>query len=161
MQIKGFENYLITEDGKVINSKTGRILKPDVIWDGYERVTLSKEGVTTRFRVHRLVAEHFIPNDDPARNQVNHKDGDRRNNTVENLEWMTCKENINHGKKQNGEEHYASKLTEDCVRQVCELISLGLTRGRVLRVFPNVSKAQFDDIRRRRSWKKVSKDYKW
>ena len=78
MKVKGFENYLITEDGKIINSKTGRTLKPDIIWDGYERVTLCKNGVTIRFRVHRLVAEHFIPNDDPTRDQVNHKDGNRR-----------------------------------------------------------------------------------
>ena len=161
MKVKGFENYLITEDGKIINSKTGRTLKPDIIWDGYERVTLCKNGVTIRFRVHRLVAEHFIPNDDPTRDQVNHKDGNRRNNSVYNLEWVTCKENINHGKKSTGELHYAAKLTEEGVKKICELISLGLTRGRILKDFPNVSKTQFDDIRRRRSWKKISKDYEW
>ena len=161
MLIKDYEKYEITEDGKVINTETGRILKPEMIWDGYERVTLSKDGVTKRFRVHRLVAEAFIPNDDPCKDQVNHKDGDRKNNSVDNLEWVTCKENIRHGKRSYGVAHYCAKLTDDIVEEICKLIEIGLTRGRILDKFPFVTKSQFDDIRRRRSWKSVSKNYKW
>lgn len=161
MRIKGYDNYEITEEGKVINIKSGRVLKPEIIWDGYERVTLSDRGKTTRVRVHRLVAEHFLPNDDPNKNQVNHKDGNRRNNSKENLEWVTCKENINHGKRSLGSNHYCAKLNDDIVKSVCCLIQKGLTRGRVLKNHPEVSKTQFDDIRRRRSWKHVSCNYLW
>lgn len=161
MLIKNYEQYEVTEDGKVINTKTGRVLKPDILWDGYERITLSKEGQIVRFRVHRLVAEAFIPNLDPSKDQVNHKDGNRRNNSVENLEWVSCRENINHGKKSIGESHYCAKLDTETVKEICKLIELGLTRGRILNRFPLVSRCQFDDIRRRRSWKHVSKDYLW
>ena len=161
MRVKDYENYLVTEDGKTINTSTGRILKPDIIWDGYERVTLSKNGVTKRFRVHRLVAEAFIPNADPDKNQVNHKDGDRRNNHKDNLEWVTCKENIDHGKRSEGTEHYCAKLTDEVVIRICELIVTGLTRGRILNIIPGVTTSQFDDIRRRRSWKKISSNYQW
>ena len=62
---------------------------------GYYRVTLSKNNKRIDKLVHRLVAETFIPN--PNRKpQVNHKDGDKLNNRVDNLEWNTCLENVQH-----------------------------------------------------------------
>jgi len=160
MLVKGFENYSVTEDGTVTNVTTGRVLKPDVIWDGYERVTLCCKGVTKRFRVHRLVAECFIPNPDnlPI---INHLDGDRRNNHVSNLAWSTSKTNRNHGYVPKGSEISWTKLNEETVRKVCGLIQDGLPRGRILERVPDINKTQFDDIRRRRSWKHVSIDYNW
>lgn len=62
---------------------------------GYHRVVLAKGGINRGFRVHKLVALAFIPNPD-NRPQINHKDGDKHNNSVENLEWVTPKENIKH-----------------------------------------------------------------
>ena len=164
MLISDFEYYDVTQDGKVINLRTGRILKPDLIWDGYERVTLSQNGKLKRFRVHRLVADAFIPN--PFNLPfVNHIDGNKRNNKIDNLEWVSCKDNTIHafdnGLRPSSENHYSAKLTENQVKQICELIELGLTRGRILNKFPFVTKSQFDDIRSRKSWKKVSQEYSW
>lgn len=164
MKIAGFDAYNVNEQGLVVNTRTGRVLKPDIVWDGYERVTLSQNNKLKRFRVHRLVAEAFIqnPNNLPM---VNHKDGDKRNNHVSNLEWVDCQQNTKHAFDNNlrksGEEHYGVRLTTKIVEKVCELIELGLTRGRILKQLPIVNKTQFDDIRRRRSWVRVSHKYSW
>ena len=62
---------------------------------GYQAVTLAKDGVNRKIRVHKLVALAFIPNPD-GKPEINHKDGDKHNNKVENLEWVTAKENQRH-----------------------------------------------------------------
>lgn len=164
MKITGFDAYDVNEQGQVVNTRTGRILKPEIIWDGYERVTLSQNNRLKRFRVHRLVAEAFIPNLNNLP-MVNHKDGDKRNNHVSNLEWVDCQQNTKHAFDNNlrksGEEHYEARLTKEIVEKVCELIELGLPRGRILKQLPEVNRTQFDDIRRRRSWKRVSYKYSW
>ena len=92
--IKGWEDlYTISSDGKVFSIRSGKYLKPRLSMDGYERVALCRGKQYRReYRVHRLVAEAFIDNPDNLP-QVNHKDFNRSNNYIENLEWCTNKEN--------------------------------------------------------------------
>jgi len=66
--------------------------------NGYDHISLWKENIEKRFKVHRLVAQAFIPNPE-NKPQVNHIDGDRKNNHVSNLEWVTGKENAQHAIK--------------------------------------------------------------
>lgn len=88
-------NYEITENGDVRNSKTKRVLTGGVNNKGY-RIVHIKHSDNPEF-VHRLVAETFIPNDDPInKTDVNHKDGNKMNNSVSNLEWSTRSDNIIH-----------------------------------------------------------------
>jgi hypothetical protein len=95
--ILGYENYIIYEDGKIFNNKTGKFLK-NVMGERYEIVLLYKNGIRKMHYVHRLVAQAFcIKNKDC--NQVNHKDLNRLNNNYTNLEWVTSKENVNHYRK--------------------------------------------------------------
>ena len=90
--IEGFENYIIFEDGMIINFWTGLELKPCKNHEGYLRIGLSKNGKVKDFKLHRLLALTFIPNPDNLP-EVDHIDRDRSNNNLENLHWVTALEN--------------------------------------------------------------------
>ena len=78
-------------------TRKGRVLIPALMRDnGYLGVTLYKNGVRCTRAVHRLVAEAFIPNTDGLP-QVNHRDEDKTNNRIDNLEWCTTSYNVNYG----------------------------------------------------------------
>lgn len=95
--IIGFEDsYLIYPDGNVFSVKKNRHRKPVLINNGYLNVMLKTAGKRQSFQIHRLVAIHFIPNPE-NKATVNHKDGNKMNNDVSNLEWMSLVENIKHG----------------------------------------------------------------
>lgn len=109
--IEGFEGmYQVSNMGNVKslkrtiwNSGKGcyrtvheRILKANKNNDGYLQVQLHQDGKRERYLVHRLVATAFLPNPDNLP-QVNHIDENKENNCMDNLEWVTCKENANHG----------------------------------------------------------------
>ena len=89
-------HYAVSSMGRVKNLETGRILKPlDDGSRGYKRVCLSNYHYKKRFKIHRLVAIEFIPNPNNLP-QVNHIDGNKENNCVSNLEWVSVKENVIH-----------------------------------------------------------------
>jgi hypothetical protein len=108
--VKGFENlYEISNLGNVksldrlVNGFNSKKLKKGKLLtqhnrNGYLGVVLSKEGYTKSFTVHRLVAIAFLPNDDFSLT-VNHKDGNKHNNSIENLEWCTMSEQLKHAIK--------------------------------------------------------------
>jgi len=89
------ENYRVNEDGSVLNLKSGKFLKQYIDKYGYKRVNVCIDGKKTNKRVHRLVAEIFIQNP-KNKPELSHKDGCKTNNNVNNLVWLTTKENRNH-----------------------------------------------------------------
>ena len=112
----GYEGaYQVSNKGRVRSFYRNKIhiMTPTVSIFGYARVMLSKGGDNITVAVHRLVAKAFIPNPD-NKPQVNHVDSNRLNNCVENLEWVTTKENVSHsfkfGFRKVGCEHFNSKL---------------------------------------------------
>jgi len=103
--IKGWEGlYEITNDGQVYSIKRNTYLKPRLSMDGYRRVCLCDNNKRREYRIARLVAEAFIENTE-NKSQVNHKDYNRQNDCMDNLEWITNYENAlysyNHNKFNN------------------------------------------------------------
>ena len=95
-EIPGCEGIYVTEDGRIYSTlRHGVYLKQQQDNKGYMRVRVTINRKKKQIKVHRAVAEAFVPNPQ-NKQQVNHKDGDKNNNCVSNLEWMTPKENVNH-----------------------------------------------------------------
>lgn len=164
--------YEVSDSGLVRRADTGQILKATENNRGYLVQQLNCDGRRRNFSVHRLVARCFIPNPD-GKPQVNHKDGNKRNNSVENLEWCTGKENVRHavalglvntvtyfrgapervghGRIQKGEANFNSKITEDDVRAIRASAESGTTKAALAREF-GVSPSMIGWIVKRQRW---------
>ena len=139
--IEGYEGeYEISNDGRVRSLKRNKIGAITVDNRGYSKKALSKNGEVKQFAVHRLVAKAFIDNPE-EKEEVNHIDGNKLNNTVENLEWCTRSENMKHA-HENKLQHYSSyvqlchrqkcgKFTEEDIEEVFRLRSEGLTHRQI------------------------------
>lgn len=98
------ERYIATDTGRIYlikriekNTYMCKALKPYIDRQGYvEYVLTDTRGIKKHLLIHRVVAELFIPNRNTAKTQVNHIDGNKQNNDVRNLEWLTPSENIIH-----------------------------------------------------------------
>lgn len=95
--IEGYgDRYILFKDGRVWSNKRNRFLSAYPNDDGYLGVKLSLNGNGIWYSLHRLLATYFIPNPDGLET-VNHKDKNKLNNSLDNLEWMTREENVAHG----------------------------------------------------------------
>lgn len=108
-KIDEFEDYEISNKGRVKSKKRNIILK-QIIKGGYCYVGLYNNKKHKNIRVHRIVAKMFIPNT-KNKPQVNHMNGNKRDNRVENLEWVTCSENMIHS--------YANGLQKPIDKKIC------------------------------------------
>lgn len=162
--IQGYDGYEISNTGVVRSFKRKSIknLKPLKLPTGYLCVDLCKDTpvVTKPHLIHRLVAIHFL--DNPYnKTQVNHIDGDKSNNNVNNLEWCTAKENMHHSFKSGlnrltgtiGASNGRSKLNDDIVRSI-----LNDPNGpsHISRKY-SISPSTVCDIRAGRSWTHITK----
>ena len=108
-QFRDYSNYIIYDDGRIYSKTRKKFMTYKIMKDGYVRMELYKDKKPKMFNVHRIVAEVFIPN--PLNKPfVNHKDGNKQNNHIDNLEWVTQKENIEHAFR-TGLSHYQEKNT--------------------------------------------------
>ncbi|EPH98160.1 HNH endonuclease domain protein [Enterococcus faecalis 13-SD-W-01] len=159
-QIRGYPDYLVSEEGKLFSTKRGfRELKLRKTNCGYWGTTLKVEGKRIDVMIHRLVAEAFIDNPE-NKQQVNHIDGNKNNNSVENLEWVTPSENQIHAylnglsNQVKGERHYNHKLTENQVLEIRSLFLSGWSKTALSKKF-KVSRANIRKIIQRKTWKHV------
>lgn len=96
--VKDFLNYEVSNLGR-IRTKKGLIRKYYIQNSGYCGIDMHQAGKRKKMLVHRVVALNWIPNLDPEhKTQINHKDGNKENNSVDNLEWVTCSENVKHAR---------------------------------------------------------------
>ena len=132
--ITGYEGlYEVSDIGRVKSLWHGKekILKPGKNNCGYLLVSLYKDGHVKKLTVHRLVAEAFIPNQNNL-DTVNHKDEDKTNNTVSNLEWMSRGDNNNYGTRNK-------RAAESLSKQVK---MFGKKTGELLATFPSTHEAE-------------------
>lgn len=125
----------------------------------YQIINLSKlDGSKRTFRVHRLVMMAFNPVENMDELEVNHIDGNKKNNKLENLEWCTASENQIHAfktglnKSRRGEESNFSKLTNDDVKKVFELREKGLLQREIAEIV-GCTKSNISCILKGKSWK--------
>ena len=160
--------YKITSEGEVLRynkSKTKvKKLKHAIDKDGYHKVTLYINGKPYTKFVHRLVAMAYIPNVD-NKPQVNHKNGDHDDNTVWNLEWATCKENIRHAfmtglsVAKKGEKHPNSKYNDKQIHSVCKMLEENKLSMKEISILSNVSYTVVKQIRNHIIWNHISSSY--
>ena len=101
VDIKGYPNYTINTQGEIYSKRNKKKLKLSNINKGYQIVTLYNKGESKNFLVHRLMADHFLPIIE-GKDQIDHIDGRKDNNKIENLEWVDVKENIRRRDIKNG-----------------------------------------------------------
>ncbi len=167
------EYYLVSEDGQIktreracnIHHNSKMIRRPKFLRvyehpSGYNVVTLYKNRKRTLCGVHRLVAMAFVENAE-NKPQVNHKDGDRRNNHYSNLEWVTNYENQQHAifnglvRYVKGDEHGCSKTNSNDVKKMRELYKTGKYSWRELGTMFGLTKSHVGQIIRRLTWRHV------
>jgi len=112
-RVKSLNRYDLIRPGNIKRYRNGRFLKPLFARGGYVRVALLKNGKAKYECIHRLVLNHFYGPPPSPRHQCNHRDGKKLNNSIENLEWVTCSENNLHAFKiglKKGNPHHMKKI---------------------------------------------------
>lgn len=161
-----FKGYFISEDGlTILRESTGTVLSQLENEFGY--LTCSPvdphNGKSKKVRVHRLVAQTYLDNpmDLP---EVNHKDGNKKNNHKDNLEWVTSEGNKKHAISLGlydgiiGENNCSSVLTDKQVHEICSLMEQGMRNKEICKIY-GVDKDTISAIRIGRNWKQISSGY--
>ena len=159
--VVGYEGlYEINNKGEIKTIKSGRIIKYFKNKDGYLSCKLSKKSKTKTYLVHRLVAQAFIPNPE-NKPYVNHKDSNRLNNTLNNVEWCTPLENVKHmiisGRStyKKGSNNINSKLDENIVISILNIYKNKNVTQRFLSKKYDVSLSAINSVINRKTWKHV------
>lgn len=165
----GYEDsYQISDLGRIFTKRRlignqihyGKEIAPQLTKDGYLKVTLSKNGICKKYYLHRLVAIQFI-NNPKKLPQVNHKDGNKLNNNISNLEWCTKEYNLNHAVRtnlmQHGQERPSAKLKETDVLEIYKM--KGVLKAADIAEKYKVSKNTINCILRGSKWSYLYKQY--
>jgi len=157
-------DYAVSMTGKIMRltysrgTYPGKLLKPIMNPDGYHTVSLrGGDGQKRSYRVHRLVAAAFLESS-PERPQINHKNGIRTDNRVENLEWCTNLENALHASRQgwlkHGSKHKSTHLTELNVQEIRSQYARGEKMQALARVY-GLTLGTLHPLIRGKTWKHV------
>lgn len=165
---KGYENFSVSNTGKIKNTRTNTILKADISNMGYCRVNLYNKITKKqkKFAIHRLVALYFVNGDTSL--VVNHIDGNKKNNNYLNLEWVTSGENNAHAYRTNlrsesGVKNPSNKYSEDIIKNICSLLEEDLSTNEICYKVFNSNEKKYtslvNHIRNKTRWTIISKNY--
>lgn len=163
INIKGEEtHYILYKDGRVKNIETNKFVRSWINMHGRREICLSHKGKKYFRRLARLLAETFIPNPNNLP-EVDHINGDRLDDRLENLEWVTSEENLKRAKdlgiqSRFGEDSPVSILTEEQVKEICRRLERGES-GKIIAGDFNISRTNISDIKNGHIWTNISKDY--
>lgn len=124
-QCPNYPNYAVSKDGRVIRISTGKEMSQYLVGiPPYYCVRTCHQNIASYEKVHRLVVNAYLPLPTELQVEVNHKDGNKFNNNLENLEWVTKSQNQRHaietGLKGKGSELYNATFTEEQVHEICK-----------------------------------------
>ena len=150
--------YIIDDMGKIRNINTGNYIKINKNHNGYMRVSLMKKsGGTTSIQYHRLLMMLFKPTENMEKLQINHIDGNKENNTLDNLQWVTPQENIHHAIK-TGLTNF-SHYTEKDAKLVIDLLKSNKYTDKEISKITGFPVRNFiAKIRRKETWTYLTKD---
>lgn len=144
------EGYCATEDERIWSTKSNKYISQRIGPNGYYCVNLSINGKCKTFQVHRLIAKAFLPKPS-EKNIINHKDGNKLNNRIDNLEWCTSKENMQHAlmtglcHPAKGINTLNGRFTPDDIHEIRYLYSLGYSHRTISHMY-NVTKGTIQQI---------------
>ena len=160
--------YIIDDMGKIRNINTGNYIKINKNHNGYMRVSLMKKGGgTTSIQYHRLLMMLFKPTENMEKLQINHIDGNKENNALDNLQWVTPQENIHHAIKTGltdfsylqGEKTNFSHYTEKDAKLVIDLLKSNKYTDKEISKITGFPVRNFiAKIRRKETWTYLTKD---
>lgn len=150
--------YIVSTDGEVFNTETGKALQPEITTRGYQRVLIYYKGKRKHYAVHRLVAEAFLPNPHFLP-EVNHKNGDKTDNTVYNLEWCTPEYNVRHsyetGLNYSGEDKGNASMSNNTAKRIANCFFENKLTPTEIANLTNVSKRAVKHILLDHQWERV------
>ena len=162
--IKHNPNYILYEDGRVYSKYKSIFMSTWLDTCKYIVVGLSIDGKKSKFLIHRLLAEHFVHNPDPdTLVQVNHIDGDKLNNKIENLEWVTAGDNQRHAYETGlktipiGEANGRSILSDQEVIEIYNRLLAGESNISVAKAY-GVERTTIFGIKCKKNWQYLTKD---
>lgn len=155
-------DYQINEKGEIYSPASNRWIKPFYDRNKYLRVSLQDTNkVRKSIPLHRLVLNTFKPCENSINLTVNHIDGNKENNNLSNLEWMTNKDNIKHAfnnnlRNEQGENNYFHKLKESDVLQIVDLLLFTQYTYNEIATWWDVNEETIARIKRKISWKHLT-----
>lgn len=156
------KEYLIYDDGRLYDIKMDRFKKPIENKNGYIKYSFYINGKDKKFFIHRLVLSTFNPIEDMDNLQVNHIDGNKKNNCLYNLEWCTQSQNqihaFSHGLiSRIGTKNSQSKITDKDVYEIIVMLKNNVPYSKIAYQF-GISKSTVSAIKSKRLWKHITKD---